>query len=211
MIFFWTIGYGLAYILPVFYAGSAWVTSICMSIYILLLITWLIGTRRTAFVRLHWVRPTRYRDLSDLLPLLILPICNLPIITPPPPSVVLLMICVSIAEELLFRGVLLRFFQRLGNFRSILVTAIIFALFHGVNLITGSNVSTVLVQIFCAAGAGFLFGAITLKWNSILPAISGHILANVTGIGSMANPRELMLYTTVCALWGIWIYKSIRI
>ena len=210
MILIWTVLYGLAYTVPVLYAKSAWVTSISMSIYTGLLITWLICSGRSALVRLQRKRPWNFRDIPDFLPLLLLPVCNLPILTPPPASVVVLMICVSMAEELMFRGVLLRIFQKSGNFRSILFTAILFALFHGVNLIHSGDLIAVLLQIFCAAGAGFLYGAITLKWNSILPAMAGHILTNVTGIGSMATPWELVLCTAVSFLWGIWIYKSNR-
>lgn len=208
MIFLWTILYGLAYTLPVLYANSAWTTSICMSIYILLLIGWLIHSRQTAYVRLHRIHAIKPKDLPDFLPLLILPICNLPT-TCPPLAVAVLMVCVSIAEEILFRGVLLRFFQKSGNFRSILACAIIFALFHGVNLLNGGNLTAVLLQILCAAGAGFLYGALTLKWNTILPAITGHILTNITGIGSTSAPSELLLCSIICFIWGIWIYKSI--
>lgn len=205
MIFFWTILYGLAYTLPVMYIRNAWATSLSMSLYILLLTLWLLRTGKSAYVRLQ---PLQSRNLSDFLPLLLLPVCNLPLVTSPP-SVILLMVCVSIAEEILFRGVLLRFFQKRGNLQTLVITAIIFALFHGVNLLHGDNVIAVLLQILCAAGTGFLYGAITIKCGSILPAMAGHILTNITGIGSMAGPLELLLCTEVSTLWGIRIYKSI--
>ena len=208
MIFFWTMLYGLAYTLPRMYARNAWATSISMSIYILLLILWLIRTGKATYVRLQGLKS---RNFPDFLPLLLLPVCNLPLVTSPPPTVVLLMVCVSVAEELLFRGVLLRFFQKRGNFQSILITAVIFALFHGVNLIYSDSLIPVLLQILCAAGAGFLYGAITLKCDSILPAMAGHILTNVTGIGSTANPIKLLLCAGGCLLWGLWIYKSSNI
>ena len=160
MIFFWTMLYGLAYTLPRMYARNAWATSISMSIYILLLILWLIRTGKAGYIRLQGLQSW---NLPDFLPLLLLPVCNLPLVTSPPPTVVLLMVCVSVAEEILFRGVLLRFFQKRGNFQSILITAVIFALFHGVNLICSDSLIPVLLQILCAAGVGFLYGAITLN------------------------------------------------
>ena len=206
VIFLWTILYGLAYTLPVQYAHNAWVTGLSMSIYILLLITWLIRTGKSAYVRLRGLQSWH---LPDFLPLLLLPVCNLPLVSVPPVVVVLQMICVSIAEEILCRGVLLRFFQQRGKLLAIVVTAIIFGLFHGVNLIYSGDVMAVLLQILCAAGTGFLYGAITLKCGSILPAIAGHILTNITGIGSMAKPWELLLCTAISTLWGIRIYKSI--
>lgn len=208
MIFFWTMLYGLAHTLPRMYAHNAWATSISMSIYILLLILWLIRTGKAGYIRLQGLQSW---NLPDFLPLLLLPVCNLPLVTSPPPTVVLLMVCVSVAEEILFRGVLLRFFQKRGNFQSILITAMIFALFHSVNLIYNNGLIPVLLQILCAAGAGFLYGAITLKCGSILPAMAGHILTNVTGIGSAASPLELLLCTAGCFLWGLWIYKSSNI
>lgn len=206
VIFFWTILYGLAYTLPVMYAHNAWATSVSMSIYILLLITWLIRSGKSAYVRLQ---PLQSRNLSDFLPLLLLPVCNLPMVNVPPAVVALQMVCVSIAEEVLFRGVLLRFFQKRGNLQALVITAIIFALFHGVNLLHGDNVIAVLLQVLCAAGTGFLYGAITIKCGSILPAMAGHILTNITGIGSVAGPLELLLCTGISTLWGIRIYKSI--
>ena len=208
MIFFWTILYGLAYTIPRICIPGRWAVPISMGIYILLLAAWLIRTGRAGYVRLQAAGTVRYRDLPDLLSLVVLPVCNLPAAAAPALSAIALMVFVSAAEELLFRGVLLRFFQKWGNFRNILAAAMLFALFHGVNLFSGSGLPAVLLQMACATGAGFLYGAMTLKWNSILPAIAGHALTNITGITAGAHPSELLLGSVICLLWGIRIYKS---
>ena len=208
MIFFWTILYGLAYTIPRVCISGSWAVPLSMGVYTLTLVTWLIRTGRAGYVRLQAARAIRYRDLPDLLSLLVLPACNLPMTAAPALSAIALMVFASAAEELLFRGVLLRYFQKWGNLRSILAAAILFALFHGVNLISGSGTAAVLLQMTCAAGAGFLYGAMTLKWNSILPAMAGHALTNITGIASAAQPLELLLGSAFCLLWGIQIYKS---
>lgn len=71
-----------------------------------------------------------------------------------------------IAEELVFRGFVMRGLERFGKFTAIICSAILFGAFHG-NLIQG---------IFAAA-AGLILGYVAMEY-SILWAIAIHIINN---------------------------------
>jgi membrane protease YdiL (CAAX protease family) len=77
-----------------------------------------------------------------------------------------------IAEEIIFRHMLLRPLRRLGDRRAVIITAVLFGVFHG-NL----------TQFFYAAVAGVILGIIAVRANSVKPAIVIHILNNTFDIG----------------------------
>ncbi|MBR4868595.1 MAG: CPBP family intramembrane metalloprotease [Clostridia bacterium] len=81
----------------------------------------------------------------------------------------LLYICVvpAIVEELAFRGVVLQILRKYGDGFAIVVSALLFGLFHG-------NV----VQLPFAIGLGIVAGYITVRTNSMLPAMILHFCNN---------------------------------
>ncbi len=76
-----------------------------------------------------------------------------------------------IGEELLFRGVITNFLQRWGPWVAIIVGAVIFALWHGINLVFPS-----------ALVAGLCFGWLFVRSGSIWPGMLMHIIYNTTFI-----------------------------
>ena len=87
-----------------------------------------------------------------------------------------------IFEELIFRGLMLSKIKKYGKYFSILSVSLIFALFHG-NL-PQSIPTFFLSMILCA---------MTLRSNSIYPAIITHIIANSIGIISMSISQEVFV------------------
>lgn len=98
----------------------------------------------------------------------------------------LLFACLTVgfAEEFLFRGVLQSLFlkkyldHKNGILISILSPAIVFGLFHLINLTNNDDVFAVLIQVVFATFIGFFFGVLVLKTNKIIPVALTHGLIN---------------------------------
>lgn len=98
----------------------------------------------------------------------------------------LLFACLTVgfAEEFLFRGLLQSLFlkkfhsHKNGILISTLIPAIVFGLFHLLNLTKNDNVSAVLIQVVFATFIGFFFGVLVLKTNKIIPIAVTHGLIN---------------------------------
>lgn len=82
----------------------------------------------------------------------------------------LLFICViaPICEEILFRWILLKPLRKFGDVPAILLTSLFFGLYHG-------NLS----QFFYAFAGGMIFAMVTVKSNSVLPALFIHMSNNI--------------------------------
>ncbi|MET8049949.1 MULTISPECIES: CPBP family intramembrane glutamic endopeptidase [unclassified Streptosporangium] len=72
-----------------------------------------------------------------------------------------------LGEELLFRGILTRFFQRWGTWVAVLASALIFALWHGINLVFPS-----------ALVVGLCCGWLLCRTKSVWPGVVLHIVYN---------------------------------
>lgn len=98
----------------------------------------------------------------------------------------LLFACLTVgfAEEFLFRGLLQSLFlkkyssHKNGILLGTLIPAIIFGLFHLINLINNDDVLAVLTQVVFASFIGFFFGVLVLKTNKIIPVAVTHGLIN---------------------------------
>jgi membrane protease YdiL (CAAX protease family) len=87
-----------------------------------------------------------------------------------------------VLEEIIFRGFILKSMQKYGNFTAILVSSILFSMFH-LNL----------VQFINPVLVGILLAFIAIKSNSIFPSMIAHIFNNTmafaaTGIATLKIP-----------------------
>ena len=98
----------------------------------------------------------------------------------------LLFACLTVgfAEEFLFRGILQSIFlnryikHKNGILIGILAPAIIFGLFHLINLKANDNVLPVLIQVVFATFIGFFFGVLVIRTNKLVPIAITHGLIN---------------------------------
>lgn len=74
-----------------------------------------------------------------------------------------------LGEELLFRGVIARFLQRWGMWVTVLISALFFATFHGINLVWPS-----------AFVVGLCCGWLLYRTGSIWPGVLLHVIYNTT-------------------------------
>lgn len=117
-------------------------------------------------------------------------------------------IAAPIAEEMFFRGVLLKQTSRVSARFGIFFSALMFGLMHGNPY-----------QFVMATVLGIYFGYITVKTDSLIPSIMCHIAINammsvsdVIGFFSeeLGNSSFLAVYAVeiLLGILGVWIYKK---
>ncbi|MCL2036355.1 MAG: CPBP family intramembrane metalloprotease [Oscillospiraceae bacterium] len=87
-----------------------------------------------------------------------------------------------IAEEVIFRHMLLRPLRRFGDMQAVIITSLLFGAFHG-NL----------YQLLYTSLAGFVMGVAAVKANSVMPAIFIHVLNNTFDIAK-SHFFEMSIY-----------------
>jgi len=98
----------------------------------------------------------------------------------PPRSMSWLHSLPSILEEVAFRGVILALFLRFYNQpKAVLFSALGFGAIHLGNLLSGGEPVWVAEQAVWAAILGMFYGYVTLKTDSLLPAMIVHYLGNL--------------------------------
>ncbi len=142
--------------------------------------------------------------------------------------VLLLFACLTVgfAEEFLFRGLLQSLFfnkyssHKNGILISILIPAIIFGLFHLINLTQNDDVLAVFIQVVFATFIGFFFGALVLKTNKLIPVAVTHGLINfffsLTFVPSLKISEETgtsfapIILTLPLFIIGLLVVKKIK-
>lgn len=127
-------------------------------------------------------------------------------------EVLYLVVVAPLAEELIFRGLVLKTIAPYGKKLAIVVSALLFGLMHG-------NVKQFVGAFVC----GMIFAAVDIKYGSILPSVIIHVLNNllpvIYNIGNAVDSKALMVIYFVLfysiMLVGIYIlvtkYKSFSI
>ncbi|RQD67936.1 MAG: CPBP family intramembrane metalloprotease [Tindallia sp. MSAO_Bac2] len=77
----------------------------------------------------------------------------------------------GVCEEVLFRGVILKGYERLGNFKAVLITSVLFGIFH-------YNIYNLLGPIVL----GLVFGSLVVVTKSLWAGIIGHVVNNFLAI-----------------------------
>lgn len=193
MVFLWIAAYGLVYALASRFANP-WVAPLAMTGYSAALIGWVWGTGQARYLGLCPVRRGMPGGLYGFLPLLMMPVCNLltaRAFSPALPTVTL-MLAVCSAEELFFRGFLLRHLMKYGALPAVLLSGGAFALLHLANLAGSGDTSYVLAQVLFAFAAGVCFGAAAVRSGSLLPGFLAHFLTNITAGAGAAEPAPLV-------------------
>ena len=99
---------------------------------------------------------------------------DIPFATDPTEYIVLLFIIAGsagICEEILFRGFILRAYEKLGMWPGIIITALLFSILH-------LNIQNILAPFFL----GIVLGFVVYKTNSIFAGIIGHFTNNAISV-----------------------------
>ncbi len=98
----------------------------------------------------------------------------------PPRSTSWLISIISIFEEITYRGVVLAIFLRFYKQpKAIIFSAIVFGLMHIFTVLEGRPLVWSAGQVVWAAITGLFYGYVTIKTNSLIPAMIVHYLANL--------------------------------
>lgn len=98
----------------------------------------------------------------------------------PPRSGSWLFSIISIFEEITWRGVVLAIFLRFYKQpKAIIFSAICFGLMHILTLVDGRPLAWTAGQVVWAAILGLFYGYVTIKADSLLPAMLVHYLGNI--------------------------------
>lgn len=114
-------------------------------------------------------------------------------------TMIYVVICGPILEELIFRKILLDKLRRFGDLPAMLITGFAFGLFH-------FNLS----QFFYATVLGILFAYITLHTNRIRYSILLHILINLMGGGITPLIAASESFTAM-SLIAIWLLVAVTV
>lgn len=113
-------------------------------------------------------------------------------------------ILTAIGEEIIFRGTLLNFFaQKNKRYMGLIISAIIFALIHLLNVLMGQEVS--ISYILTLILAGIFLGLIYLNFG-LVSAIATHYIWNLLHAGANFNEQDNHTVQFVLALLCIGLF-----
>ena len=120
---------------------------------------------------------------------------------------------IAFGEEVLFRGILLRgAMRRLSIPVSMLLSAVLFGLFHLVNGLAGQGIAETSQQVLFAIVVGFFLAPIALRIGNLWPLIIWHWFWNLAVIlgqsGTILHPLALA-GIAVQAVVSIWLWAAI--
>ncbi len=205
-IFIWVMLYGGTYtisklISQTFCIGQ-WGITFAMLLYVCLFLTWIYITGRSREIGLCTMKSTKRMEDLHMIILLVLPVFNIicergiKIAF----STIVYMISISITEEIFFRGFLLRYLLKRSMLYGIVISSVIFAVFHVVNLFQYKYNVYILLQVFCAFVVSICYSAITIQYNSLFPCFIAHALTNIMG------SRDFTTSNVFCGnMMGLWI------
>jgi len=127
------------------------------------------------------------------------------------------MVCVSFAEETVFRGFLFQAMAKDGIISALLVSSVTFGLGHIYNFLNGSaDLLPTLLQMGYAMSVGLLFAVIVWKGKSIVPAILAHTANNVLSVFAneavITTEARLFSAAALCMLslaYAWYIFKNV--
>ena len=127
-------------------------------------------------------------------------------------SVLIFVIAVGFAEEVYFRGLILKLLQQKGSRYAVVVSSLLFALGHASNLLRGADPIKTVLQIVFAGLFGYICAIIVLLSNNLWVVIVWHaahdFLAMVTNeVG--AQQELLILGLQVAVMIGYAVYLTV--
>lgn len=122
------------------------------------------------------------------------------------------MVCVGFLEEIIFRGLLFKAISKDNVKQAVLISSLTFGIGHIVNLLSGAEFVSTLLQICYAVAIGFLFTVIFLKGKSLLPCILTHCVVNSLSVFSIPGSQlfDIVTAAVLCVVpigYALWILK----
>lgn len=125
---------------------------------------------------------------------------------------------IAVAEESIFRGIILQTLLPKGVLRAILLSTLIFALLHVGNLFAGLPWTYVSGQVLFTFGDGMAYAVMRVRTGSIWPALILHGLTDFGALASTATtgiqPPSLLIALlaggSICSVYMIYAAIALR-
>ncbi len=111
------------------------------------------------------------------------------------PLVVITTLLVGVSEELMFRGIVLSsFIEKESTVKAIIVSALLFALLHSVNILGGLPIKEMLTQLFSSFIYGIMTGCFRIRIKNIFPFMIYHFLWDMMLITSRFVNSSIVIF-----------------
>ena len=124
------------------------------------------------------------------------------------------MLCVGFIEEVLFRSFLMKTLMHKNDKFAIFVSGSLFGIIHLLNIFTGNNVFSTLLQVFYAMSFGFMCAIFFYKTKNIIPCILCHSISNVFDTFLPSEHTIVMqcigclLFILISGCYSIYLWKN---
>lgn len=193
---------------------DAWLTAGAMLLYTLCFVSWIFLREDRLKIGVCLGNTASYLRNAGFWGAVILPVCNLLAADryALKASDIVMLLSVSAAEEIFFRGYLLEYLKHHGITYGIMGTSLLFSLLHMVNWNPDSDIVYIGLQMLCAFFSSICYCVTVLQTGSLLPCVGLHFLTNITGSavfsergGLSAGILSILLY--IC--WGVFMIVKI--
>jgi membrane protease YdiL (CAAX protease family) len=128
---------------------------------------------------------------------------------------IVLMICVGLIEEVVFRGFLYQgILKERGMTRAVLISGITFAVGHIVNLLRGYTAADQINQVVIGIFIGIVLALLVALTNNIIPCILYHILFNISGTITYSNLKletyMVIITSVICVIYSAYLLRAFR-
>lgn len=188
-------------------------TVFAIMLYIVVLNIFLKKRKRLSVYGICFPKHWRKKDIGWLMPLLSFPFINMYLKgnqTMLQNSLItfLLMLFTVFLEELLFRGYLLVYlFEKYGidnKWIGMIISSVLFGMFHIVNLFQGADISYTMIQMLCACGIGLCLCVLVAHYKSIFPGVIVHYLINITSFDMEKSNYHVLLFFFILSVLHIF-------
>lgn len=213
----WIMIYGIIYSFSEkfskLYGENHILTVFAIMLYIVVLYIFLKKRNRLSVYGICFPKYWRKRDIGWLMPLLSFPFVNMYLqgnqtILQNSWIMFLLMLFTVFLEELLFRGYLLVYlFKKCGidnKWIGMIISSVLFGMFHIVNIFQGVDILYTMVQMLCACGIGLCLCVLVSQYKSIFPGIIVHYLINITSFDMEKINYHVLLFFFILSVLHIF-------
>lgn len=202
----WIIIYGIIYSFSEKFSKSSGenhiLTVFAIMLYIVVLYIFLKKRNRLSVYGLCFPKYWRKKDIGWLMPLLTFSFANIYLhgnqtMLQNSWIMFILMLFTVFLEELLFRGYLLVYLlEKCGidnKLIGMIVSSVLFGMFHIVNLFQGADLLYTMIQMLCACGIGLCLCVLVSRYKSIFPGTIIHYLINITSFDMEKSNYNVLL------------------
>jgi uncharacterized protein len=134
-------------------------------------------------------------------------------------GVLVLTLMVGFVEEVVFRGLMVTALRPRGEWRAVLIPALLFGLTHALNVLAGKSGPEAAAQVAYAIAIGLAFGALWLRTGILWPLVLVHFLIDFAHFtqkpGFEFTPAWTMAVvvgiTVLFTAYGLWVMLARRV